>query len=162
MSTSVDTPHKPFALFMLPPPLLFGLAFGLGALLQAWWPIPPAHPQGAALFYAGGVILALAVGAGALLVSNFLQRRTTLNPFGAPAVFIERGPYRFSRNPMYVAIVVAYVGGMLMFGSAWPLLTLLAPIVILNNVVIPFEETSMVARFGQSYRDYCARVRRWI
>lgn len=163
MNTSA-TSHsaKPFVLFMLPPPILFGAAFGVGAFLQSWLPIPATRPSVPALFYAGSVLLAVGVFTGALLASGFLRRRTTLNPFGRPSVLIERGPYRLTRNPMYVTILIAYLGGILMLGSVWTLLTLLAPILILNQVVIPYEETSMAARFGQSYRDYCTRVRRWI
>lgn len=163
MNTSVnDQAAKPFVLFMLPPPMLFGIAFGAGALLQSWLPIPATRPAVPALFYAGSVLLVAGVLTGALLASGFLRRRTTLNPFGNPSLLIERGPYRLSRNPMYVALAIAYLGGVLLLGSVWPLLTLLGPIVILNRVVIPFEEASMAARFGHAYQDYCTRVRRWV
>lgn len=163
MNTSVtDQPAKPFVLFMLPPPMLFGVAFGVGAFLQSWLPIPSTRLAHPVLFYAGSVLLVVGVLTGAFLASGFLRRRTTLNPFGDPSVLIERGPYRLSRNPMYVALVIAYFGGVFLLGSVWPLLTLLVPVLILNQVVIPFEETNMAARFGQAYRDYCTRVRRWI
>lgn len=162
MPNDTDTAQRgPFALFMVPPPLLFGIAFGAGWLLQLWIPVPSAL-HSAALFYGGCTLLAVGLCLGILLAASFVVQRTTLNPFAAPSIFVERGPYRFSRNPMYLANVLAYLGGAMMLGSIWPLVTLLAPIAILSGVVIPFEEASMLTRFGQTYRDYCGRVRRWI
>lgn len=152
---------RPFALFMLPPPLLFGIAFGVGALIHYWSPIPSGL-HSAALFYGGCALLGVGLCLGIILAASFLVQRTTLNPFATPSTFVERGPYRFSRNPMYLAIILAYLGGTMMVGSIWPLATLIAPVAILSGIVIPFEEASMSARFGETYREYCARVRRWI
>lgn len=163
MQTPVDTaaPRRTFLLFKLPPPMLFGLAFAAGALLDGLrhMPLPGA---GRAMADLGTLILALGVASGLTLALTFLRLRTTLNPFAAPSRFVARGPYRLSRNPMYLTLITAYLGGTLMFGSAWPLLTLIAPVVILSRVVIPQEEAHMQATFGDSYRAYCASVRRWI
>ena len=90
------------------------------------------------------------------------MRRTTLNPFASPSVLVSRGLYRFSRNPMYLCLIIAYLGAALMIGSAWPLLTLLVPVAVLALTVIPFEEARMREIFGASYQDYYARVRRWL
>ncbi len=152
---------RPFPLFMLPPPLLFGIAFGLGALLQHFVPLPTG-PLPDSVRIAGAIILAIGVLMGVSLAATFLIRRTSLNPFGNPSVFVAAGIYRLTRNPMYLSLVIASVGGALLLGSAWPLVTLLIPVAIMARVVIPFEEASMAATFGDSYRAYRDRVRRWI
>lgn len=152
---------RPPPVFMLPPPLMFGAAFAVGALVQHYAPLPD-HPLGRTFFVLGAVILAAGVCLGATMAVTFLVRRTTLNPFANPSAFVAEGPYRLSRNPMYLSLVTAYLGGALMFGSVWPLVTLLGPVVILSRFVIPFEEDRMQATFGESYRAYRDRVRRWI
>ncbi len=63
---------------------------------------------------------------------------------------------------MYLTLVTVYLGGTLMLGSIWPLATLVVPLAILSRVVIPFEEARMRATFGEAYREYCSRVRRWL
>ena len=152
---------RPFPLFMAPPPLVFAAAFGVGVLVDRIVPLhPAARVAGAGL--AGEVLLAAGVALGLCLAATFLFRRTTLNPFADPSVFVARGLYRVCRNPMYLSLVIAYLGGALMYGSPWPLVTLIAPVTLLARVVIPHEEARMAAAFGDSYRVYSARVRRWL
>ena len=155
------TMQKPAFLLMIPPPLTFAAAFGVGALLQRLVPLSAAA-GGDGERWAGAAILAAGLCFGVSLSLRFLMRRTTLNPFADPADMVVTGPYRLSRNPMYLTLIVAYLGGTLMLGSLWPLVTLAVPVAILTRVVIPFEEARMLAVFGGRYRDYQARVRRWL
>lgn len=141
--------------------MMFGVAFALGAAVHHFFPLPE-QPIGRSAFLAGVVLLVIGVSMGVSLAISFLVCRTTLNPFAEPSQFVARGPYRISRNPMYLTLVITYLGGALMLGSVWPLLTLLAPVVILSRIVIPFEEAHMLSRFGDDYRDYRGRVRRWL
>lgn len=160
-SQSPSMMQKPAVLLMMPPPLMFAFAFGVGAAIHRFMPLPPAAVAGEA-FWAGGALLAAGVCVGLSLAARFLTRRTTLNPFANPAEMVVTGPYGLSRNPMYLTLIVAYLGGTLMLGSVWPLVTLAVPVAILTRVVIPFEEVRMLAVFGGRYRDYQARVRRWL
>ena len=80
----------------------------------------------------------------------------------AHSALVARGPYRFTRNPMYLGLVVIGFGAALAAGT-W--LMWLVPVVILvldNFIIIPFEERSMERAYGGDYREYKARVRRWI
>lgn len=155
------TSDRTFPLFKLPPPMMFGVAFALGATVHSFLPLPD-QSLGRSAFLAGVVFLVIGVSMAASLAISFLVCRTTLNPFAEPAQFMARGPYRISRNPMYLTLVITYLGGALMLGSVWPLLALLGPVVILSRIVIPFEEARMLSRFGDDYRDYRGRVRRWL
>ncbi|HYB90235.1 MAG TPA: isoprenylcysteine carboxylmethyltransferase family protein, partial [Candidatus Binataceae bacterium] len=87
---------------------------------------------------------------------------TTKNPYGEPAAFVVQAPYTFTRNPMYLGSAVALLGMAIFFDS---IVMLLAPAVffsVIDRMVIPREEAAMERRFGQQYRDYTARVRRWL
>ena len=156
---AVPTIARPFPLLMLPPPLMFAVAFGIGAIIQG---IVPLSFDAESVTLTGAVVLAVGIGLGLSLAATFLIRRTTLNPFADPSVLVARGPYRVSRNPMYLSLIIAYLGAALMFGSVWPLVMLPVPIAILIRVVIPFEEARMRTIFGARYQAYCAHVRRWL
>lgn len=153
--------QRPFPLLMVPPPITFAVAFAVGVVVQHVMPLALSPvPRGARL--AGAALLVAGIVAGLSLAAAFVFRRTTLNPFAEPATFIANGPYRFSRNPMYLSLIVAYCGGVLLYGSLWPLLALIGPVAVLERAVIPREEAQLAATFGESYERYRAQVRRWL
>ena len=75
---------------------------------------------------------------------------------------VTRGPYAFTRNPMYLGLVVAALGMAILVGT-WPMLA--APIAVFltaSFVHIPFEEAKMLRQFGEAYDAYASKVRRWV
>lgn len=158
---TIETRGRPLPIFMIPPPVLFGISFAIGVLLQYLLPLPEWNARGA-LKLVGVAVLACAICSGAALAVTFLARRTTLNPFAGPSLFMARGAYRFSRNPMYLALAVAYIAGIVLYGSLWPVVMLLVPLLVLDRIVIPFEERRMSATFGASYDAYKGKVHRWL
>ncbi len=104
--------------------------------------------------------------AGALLAmwgKRELQRAgTTAHPALPATALVETGPFRFSRNPLYLARMLLYVGLALAMNTAWPLATLVPLGLVLHYGVICREERYLGAKFGDSYREYQARVRRWL
>jgi protein-S-isoprenylcysteine O-methyltransferase Ste14 len=78
-----------------------------------------------------------------------------------PNQLVDSGPYALSRNPMYLAWTVGYVGVALVTGTAWPLL-LLPVVLAVTQVVVMREERSLERRFGTAYRSYKASVRRYL
>jgi protein-S-isoprenylcysteine O-methyltransferase Ste14 len=87
----------------------------------------------------------------------------TLVPARKPTTAIVRtGPYRFSRNPIYLAFSLLQLGIAVWVSSWWLVATLAAAIAIIHYVVVPREEQYLEARFGAAYRDYKASVRRWL
>ncbi|MFA5264125.1 MAG: isoprenylcysteine carboxylmethyltransferase family protein [Opitutaceae bacterium] len=106
------------------------------------------------------------IGAGAVLFFwaglQFLLRKTTVLPIGNPSRIIVGGPFRFTRNPIYLADLVITLGIALCLG---PLVYWAVPVAlfwILNTVFIPEEERKMRAIFGDEFDAYAARVRRWL
>jgi protein-S-isoprenylcysteine O-methyltransferase Ste14 len=105
-------------------------------------------------------VLGLALSAWGLL--TFQLAGTTWLPFESASRLVQHGPYRFTRNPMYVGAVLLYAGVALVMNVAWPLLLL--PFVIWGMIVfvIREEEKYLSATFGADYDAYRKRVRRWI
>ena len=81
---------------------------------------------------------------------------------GSTTAIVRTGPYRFSRNPIYLAFSLLQLGIAVWLNSWWLVATLAAAIALVHYVVIPREEQYLEARFGADYRDYKAAVRRWM
>ena len=150
-------------LMRIPPPLLFVATFFAGVGLQRLAPltvhsantVEASHMVGIGLLCCGALLALSCVGI-------FLAARTTIIPFGTASNLVTRGPYRFTRNPMYVSLVLVYVGVAGLLVQVWPLLLLPLPVTIVNMIVIPFEETRLREVFGGTFEQYCASVRRWL
>jgi protein-S-isoprenylcysteine O-methyltransferase Ste14 len=83
-------------------------------------------------------------------------------PWRAPGRLVVDGPFRFSRNPLYVSLTLMYLGISVAANALWPLAFLIFAVVIVDRGVILQEERFLEKRFGEEYRSYKARVRRWV
>ena len=83
-------------------------------------------------------------------------------PGSQPSALIVGGPYRFSRNPMYVAATALLLSGALAIGSVPFLIPPVGFFLVMHFLYIPHEERRMAGCFGEAYADYRARIRRWI
>jgi protein-S-isoprenylcysteine O-methyltransferase Ste14 len=154
---------RPGVLQRIPPPLLFAAALIAGIVADRWLPLLGDHPAWRPELRWGGIALILLGVAHALpSVALFVRTRTTIVPHHKSAALVTGGPYRWTRNPMYVGLVLVYLGIAALVGSAWALLLLPLPVLAMNAVVIPMEERQLEAMFGPSYAEYKARVRRWL
>jgi protein-S-isoprenylcysteine O-methyltransferase Ste14 len=143
-----------------PPPLLFvaGLAMALG--LERLVPLPPVPVRPARTL----ALIALA-GWASLTISSFslfIRARTSVLPTTPTRALVTSGPYRLSRNPLYVAILCLYTALSLWFDIGWALVLLPVVVGAVQRFVIVKEEAYLERRFGQAYREYKTRVRRWI
>ena len=144
---------------LIPPIVYFG-PFGLVWVLH-WWR-PWTIPGGAALTVAGlGLVLA---GIALTIWSAVTFRRagTTIIPWVQVSAIATTGPFGFSRNPIYLADAIAYLGATLLIHSWWPLLVLPGILLVIRRKVIDREERYLTERFGDAYREYQLRVRRWL
>ena len=107
---------------------------------------------------AGGAWLALD---GAAMLA-FSRADTSMVPMNPTTALVTSGPYRVTRNPMYLGMCFLYIAFAFAFGVIWALLFLPAVIAIVDRFVIAREEPYLEQRFGEAYRDYKARVRRWL
>ena len=154
---------NPFRLLLhVPVPWVFVLTYILGVALERVLAIP-FSPQvarmsviaGRALFVVGAVI----AGWGLVL---FYSNRTTTVPGKSSIKLVTWGPYRFTRNPMYVGLILAYVGEAGLMNQIWPVFLLPFMIAYLNWIVIPVEEAKLTEVFQDQYLQYRSRVRRWV
>lgn len=92
----------------------------------------------------------------------FRKRKTGLEPWSTTTAIVTSGPFRFSRNPIYVAFFIIPIGIAIKINSIWPLI-MIGPIALtVYHIAIKKEEAYLEAKFGQEYVDYKSRVRRWI
>ncbi len=145
----------------IPPPLYFAGAFGAGLALRAAGPAF-AFVTGPALVTLGGTVVAAGVGFAVAGIAQVRRARTTIVPHRPVAALLTRGAYRFSRNPMYTGLAVAYVGGTVLAGSWWPLFTWPLALLAVRVFVIGPEERYLAIRFGDAYREYGSHTHRWI
>jgi protein-S-isoprenylcysteine O-methyltransferase Ste14 len=159
-SGSADSVPGVANLGVVRPPLVYLGSILLGLLLHFAWPRPlSGHPVGAPV--GAGVVL-LAVGLCIAAVRIFRAAGTPV-PGNRPTTTIVRtGPYRFSRNPIYLAFSILQVGVALWVDSLWLLVTLVPALALMSFWVIPREERYLEARFHSEYLPYKSSVRRWL
>lgn len=142
------------------PPLVYLATIVSGSVLEFAWPsafLPHrlATPLGGALVVAAVILFFYSV-------RRFRAAGTPV-PGNRPTTAIVRtGPYRFSRNPIYVAFSLLQLGIAVWINSLWLMATLIVAIGLMTRVVILREERYLEGKFGAEYLDYKARVRRWI
>ena len=125
------------------------------ALPAGEWPVPPWN-----LF--GLVPLGLGLALGMAAERQFVRARTPVRPFTPPADLVTDGWFRWSRNPMYLGIILALAGAALLLSSPLALLTAPAYGWWVRRRFIAREERLLEERFGDAYRAYCRRTRRWV
>lgn len=94
--------------------------------------------------------------------SLFKKRNTPVKPTEMPVTFVTEGPFRISRHPMYLGMAVILLGVAVILGSALPFAFPILFIVLMERLFITLEETNLERAFGEDYRAYKKRVRRWI
>jgi protein-S-isoprenylcysteine O-methyltransferase Ste14 len=144
----------------VPPPFFYVIPLGIGILIHRFYPAPLMPREIAVVF--GMPLVALGTALVAFAMILFFRARTSPIPIQPTTTIVETGPYRFTRNPMYLGLVLLYLGVTLWVDTLWPLLFLPLVLFMVQRFVIAREERYLEAKFGESYRGYKARVRRWI
>ncbi|HEX9445990.1 MAG TPA: isoprenylcysteine carboxylmethyltransferase family protein [Candidatus Binatia bacterium] len=143
-----------------PPPLLYG--GGLIVVLVLRWlqpmpifgPIVPLWPSLA--------LAALGVGIAIWGMRTLLAAGTNVNPSRPTTAIVHSGPYRFSRNPLYVALTLFYSGLTLALDTWWGFIALVPILVLMHCGVVLREERYLERKFGENYRQYRSKVRRYL
>ena len=158
-STEPQVSNTTLTTMKIHPPLLAGAL--LLSTLALHFMLPEERTVGWEQFI-GLLFVAVGVGLSSFAAAIFQARETTRKPYGEPSAFVVLPPYTWTRNPMYLGLATTLFGLAIFFGS---IVMLLAPVVffaVIDRMVIPREEETMERLFGQDYRDYSYRVRRWI
>jgi len=158
---STDTQDNPGVI--APPPFIYLGGLALGLLLHRLVPLKylPRTSRGIGLTVGITCIgTALTIG-----ISGFRQMRaanTNVNPTQPATTIVTEGPFRFTRNPLYLGMTLIYVGILFLVNSLWLILILPAVLALMNIGVIEREERYLERKFGAQYLAYKQRVRRWI
>lgn len=144
----------------IPPPVIYVAAIAIGFGINYLWPISlwsgsSRYVIGSVVPLVGGVIMPL-------VLRRFRRAGTTFDVRKPASALITEGPYRFSRNPSYVALTLLYLGIGILLNNGW-ILILVAPVFIVMDLwVVRREERHLEATFGEEYLRYKAAVRRWL
>ena len=144
---------------MIPPVYLLLHLIGMTALHFGW---PGFRWLSTPWTYAGAVLIAAGIALAALGARQFARYGTSPHPFLESTALVVDGPFRFTRNPMYLGMIVVLLGVATLSGAATPVLAIPTFVWIITTRFIVKEERLMTDRFGRTYLDYKDRVRRWI
>ncbi|MGI8402325.1 MAG: methyltransferase family protein [Gemmatimonadaceae bacterium] len=146
-----------------PQPFIFVIGFFVGWALDRYWHALQLYRfAGSALRPFGWSALALGVMLIVWGMVTFRRAKTAIHPHHSASQLVTHGPYRFTRNPMYTGLTIAYLGGSALVDSAWPIIVLPIVLLILVKTVISREEMYLTDAFGAEYSGYAASVRRWL
>jgi protein-S-isoprenylcysteine O-methyltransferase Ste14 len=144
----------------VPPPLIGLVLLIIGWLLQLVWPLnfmspSTSHIVGVLVFLTG---LPIAIAA----VMCMRRLRTSPNPYRGTTALVCNGPFRFTRNPLYLAMILHYSGIAIFFRLPWGLILVPMVILVMTKMAIIPEETYLEKLFGDEYVRYKREVPRWI
>jgi protein-S-isoprenylcysteine O-methyltransferase Ste14 len=145
------------------PPVLPLSSFALGLVLDRLLPLAPvpASLRGD-LRAIGACVLVVGIAGFAWMIVTMKRARTPIHNKRTPTALVETGPFRITRNPMYLSGTIGYVGLALVLAEPWPLVLVLPLMVALHHGVVLREEAYLARTFGASYDRYRARVPRWL
>ena len=143
-----------------PPPLIYAVALVAGLLLNRRYPIPflprAVNKVVGASLVGGGLLT------GGWAIYTIRRAGSNENPYKPSTTIVDEGPYQYTRNPMYVGFTLLHVGISALANALPPLLLLPGVWAVMQRGVIEREERYLESKFGDEYRAYKARVRRWI
>ena len=143
------------------PPLLLFLVV-IGAAYGIHYVYPMGLGGASELKYVGGLVIILGIGVIVMASLNFKRAKTTIEPWKPSTAIISTGIYRYSRNPIYLALCLIQMGIGLALNNFWILIAVLVYALLLYHMAIKKEEAYLESKFGEEYTAYKNKVRRWI
>ena len=142
------------------PPLLYGGAFIVVLVLRWFWPMRIVADSG--LLWAGLGLVAIGVALASWGRRTMKAAGTNINPSLPATALVASGPFRYSRNPLYVALTIVFLGLTLAVNTWWGVVVLIPLLAIMHRGVVRREERYLEQKFGESYRQYRSKVRRYV
>ena len=156
MSDTADTANV-----IIRPPIAWTLAV-LAALALQWLMPLPFMPAAVPAGWAGSAVFAIALALFAWAIATITRAGSNV-PTNMPTItIVDTGPYRFTRNPIYLAMFLGLVGFAIAFDSSWLLVVLVPFALVIHYGVVAREEAYLERKFGHAYHRYRSHVRRWL
>ncbi len=143
-----------------PPPLIYGGALSLGLLANRLRPLSFLPRRLGRVL--GWPLIAVGLLLGLWGLGSLRRAGTNVDPYRPTTAFVTDGPYRYTRNPLYLGLTAVYAGVSALANSLWAVLLLTGVLAVMRRGVIEREERYLEGKFGEEYRLYKKRVRRWI
>ena len=156
MDDTADT-----AQVIIRPPLAWGLAIIAGLALN--WLVPlPFLPADLPTGWLGTIVFVLALALGVWAIVTMTRAGSNVPTNLPTTTIVESGPYRFTRNPIYLGMSLGLIGLAIVFDNLWLLMMLMPFALVIRYGVVAREEAYLERKFGDVYRGYRSRVRRWL
>ena len=143
------------------PPIAWGIAVVAGLVLNWFLPLPVV-PAVAPASWLGGLVFAAALALFVWAIATITRAGSNVPTSLPVTAIVDTGPYRFTRNPIYVGMMLGLIGLAIALDSLWLLLTLVPFAAVIRYGVVAREEAYLERKFGDVYRRYRTRVRRWL
>ncbi len=155
MQTEADNPGV-----LVFPPLLYGAALLVVIALRWFWPLRiPAHD---AVFWLGTALLAAGIGVAVWGKKTMDRAGTNVNPRRPTTAIVTGGPFRYTRNPLYLAITMILLGISFVIDTWWGIIVIVPVLLIMHFGVVRREERYLEQKFGENYLQYKRAVRRYL
>ncbi len=156
-----DLPDNPGVI--APPPLIYAVPLIIGLILHALFPLRLVRslPRMARAVL-GGSLIGFALTTATLAFRTMRRAGTNVDPSQPATILVVEGPFKLTRNPLYLSLALLYSGITILVNTLWAALLLPAILVVMRKGVIDREERYLERKFGEQYLRYKANVRRWI
>lgn len=142
------------------PPIIFGLSILCGIVLGNLYPLIMPFGLHGTLY--GGIIITIAFAIALWALLEFHREGTDVRPDRPDSTLLTGGPYRFSRNPLYISLALVQITAAIWLDNLWILLLTPLSVIVISRYAIRREEHYLEKLFDQKYHDYKKRVRRWL
>lgn len=155
--------EKDIARVIAPPPLIYGGSLAVGIVLHRLAPLRFMTGRARSTrTYLGSVLIVVGAIPAVWAAMTMFRHGNNPEPSHPVVSLVVDGPFRFSRNPIYLSMTAVYLGVGFLLGTFWHLLLLPVVLTVMRRGVVEREEAYLAHRFGADYRAYLSRVRRWL
>lgn len=144
------------------PPLLYGMAALMALVLVRVYPITVTHERGWLSWVSGAALILSAVFLDFWAIKTLLDRHTAVLPHRCATCLVTCGPFRFTRNPIYLGYTLVMIGVGLMTLNPWFFIMAIVAVALTTLIAVRNEERHLLSRFGFEFERYCRQTARWI
>lgn len=145
-----------------PPPLIFAVCVIAAVIVDTFRPLPLCNMSDTVRYTVSAVVFLISIAIGLSALRVFRAAKEHPSPYKPTQTIVDSGPFRFTRNPIYISFLVTALAIAILDNSWWVVLSMIPLALLLEFGVIRREEEYLSRKFGAVYDDYRRRVRRWI